>query len=76
MRRNVNELIRKNADVKDPSARDVLIYKGREELEMVLMNHKQRHHLVSQYVHNPAMDRVEKASGMSPFLEKFYAGGK
>jgi len=76
MRRNVSDLIRRNAEVKDSSAIDVLIYKGREELEMILMNHKQRHHLISQYVHNPAQDRVEKVSGLSPFLEKFYAGGK
>jgi hypothetical protein len=60
--------------VKDPSAIDILIYKGREELEMILMNHKQRHHLVSQYVKNPAKDTVHKETGMSPFLEAFYKG--
>ena len=28
---------------------DLLIFKGREELETYLMMHKQRHHLVSDY---------------------------
>ena len=74
MRRNVSDLMRKNSSVKDPAAVDILIYKGREELEMILMNHKQRHHLISQFVHNPAKERVEKVSGMSPFLEAFYRG--
>ncbi|KAI8114243.1 hypothetical protein M9434_002369 [Picochlorum sp. BPE23] len=74
MRRNVSDMIRKNSQVRDPSAIDILIYKGREELEMILMNHKQRHHLVSQYVKNPAKDTVHKETGMSPFLEAFYKG--
>lgn len=74
MRRNVSDLLRKNSTVKDPAAVDILIYKGREELEMILMNHKQRHHLISQFVHNPAKERVDKVSGLSPFLETFYRG--
>lgn len=40
--------------------------------QMILMQHKQRHHLITQYVHNPALDRVQKSSGLSPFLEQFY----
>jgi NADH dehydrogenase (ubiquinone) 1 alpha subcomplex subunit 6 len=74
LRRTLSEMIRKNAGVKEEGARDVLIYKGREELEMILMNHKQRHHLVRDYVKNPAMDRVEKVRVGSAFLEKFYKG--
>jgi NADH dehydrogenase (ubiquinone) 1 alpha subcomplex subunit 6 len=74
MRRNLSDMIRRNSSVRDPSAIDILIYKGREELEMILMNHKQRHHLISQYVKNPAQERVEKVSGLSPFLEAFYRG--
>ncbi len=74
LRRNLSEIIRKNADVKDEGARDVLIYKGREELEMILLNHKQRHHLVRDYVHNPAVDKVEKPGMGSAFLERFYKG--
>lgn len=72
LRRNVSNLIRRNERVIDPSAIDILIYKGREELEMILMNHKQRHHLVSQYVKNPALDKVKVDSKSSEFLQSFY----
>ena len=41
-------------------------------LQMILMQHKQRHHIITQYVHNPARDRVTKPHSMSPFLEQFY----
>jgi len=74
LRRNLSEMIRKNSDVEGEGARDVLIYKGREELEMILLSHKQRHHLVRDYVHNPAMDKVEKPGKGSAFLERFYRG--
>lgn len=40
--------------------------------QMILMQHKQRHHLITQYIHNPAKDRVAKPATMSPFLEAFY----
>ena len=39
---------------------------------MIMMQHKQRHHLITQYVHNPMLDRVEKPQTMSAFLEAFY----
>lgn len=39
---------------------------------MILMQHKQRHHLITQYIHNPAKDRVAKPATVSPFLEAFY----
>lgn len=61
-------------DVQDPAAVDILIYKGREELEMILMQHKQRHHLISEYIKNPAEEKIERPSGMSPFLERFLQG--
>ena len=44
----------------------------RRRLQMILMQHKQRHHLVTQYIHNPALDRVAKPSTLSPFLQQFY----
>jgi len=72
LRRNVSDLIRRNELVTDPSAVEILIYKGREELEMILMNHKQRHHLVAQYVKNPALDKVKVDSKSSEFLQSFY----
>lgn len=72
LRRNVSSLFRKYKDVTTPEVIDLLVYKGREELEMILMQHKQRHHVITQYVHNPAMDRMQRAPTMSPFLEAFY----
>lgn len=39
---------------------------------MILMQHKQRHHIITQYIHNPAKDRVTKPTTMSPFLQQFY----
>lgn len=74
LRRTLSGLIRANAGVKETGARDVLIYKGREELEMILMNHKQRHHLIRDYIKNPAEDRMETPMRGSAFLEKFYRG--
>lgn len=74
LRRNLATMFRQYANVKNPQAVDLLIYKGREELEMILMQHKQRHHLVAKYVKNPALDTSEKPSGLSPFLEAFYKG--
>ncbi|KAL4440228.1 hypothetical protein ABPG75_003229 [Micractinium tetrahymenae] len=72
LRRNVASMFRKYSDVSSPEVIDLLVYKGREELEMILMQHKQRHHLITQYIHNPAKDRVAKPATMSPFLEAFY----
>lgn len=72
LRRNVADLFRKYRDVQSPEVVDLLIYKGREELEMILMQHKQRHHVITQYVHNPALDRVTRPTNLSPFLQQFY----
>lgn len=71
LRRNLAKLFRKNEGVQNDKVVDLLVYKGREELEMVLLNHKQRHHLLASYLHNPAL-REEKASGTSAFLDAFY----
>ena len=48
-----------------------LVHKGREELDMVLKMHKQRHHMITTYVdgHNPH-EMPEKKG----FLEEFLAG--
>ncbi|KAI7840448.1 hypothetical protein COHA_005874 [Chlorella ohadii] len=72
LRRNLAGMFRKYTDVQSPEVVDLLIYKGREELEMILMQHKQRHHLITQYIHNPIKDRVSKPQTLSPFLEQFY----
>lgn len=71
LRHNLTKLFRKYEKVEKSTVVDLLVFKGREELEMILLQHKQRHHLISEYVKNPALDRVEKAKTMSPFLESF-----
>lgn len=122
LRRNIGDLFRKYSHVTQPEVIDMLIYKGREELEVrrregsppaasaaggrppqsaarippppllhlitspapvcshpqptypqsIILNHKQRHHLIGQYLHDPMTDKVKKPSGLSPFLEAFY----
>jgi len=71
LRRNVAKLFRQYEDVSRSEAIDLLVYKGREELEMVMMQHKQRHHLIDKYIKNPALEKVEKPRQYSAFLEKF-----
>ncbi|KDD76341.1 hypothetical protein H632_c261p0 [Helicosporidium sp. ATCC 50920] len=68
-------MFRENAKVTDPKAINMLIYKGREELEMVLMQHKQRHHLIDKYVKRPAhkVPTPYDASTSSEFMQKFLA---
>ncbi len=41
-------------------------------VQMILMQHKQRHHIITQYLHNPALDRVQKPTNTTPFLQQFY----
>ncbi|KFM22803.1 hypothetical protein F751_2994 [Auxenochlorella protothecoides] len=85
LRRNVNQLFRRFEEVKTPEAVDLLIYKGREELEtdfcpvglcssqMIIMQHKQRHHLIDKYVGLPATTEPKpKPGNLSPFLAQFY----
>jgi NADH dehydrogenase (ubiquinone) 1 alpha subcomplex subunit 6 len=64
----------------DPRVVDLLIYKGREELESVVLQHKQRHHLIGEYITAPRAARAaaragEAAAGAadSAFLRAFYA---
>ena len=74
LRKSLAQMFRVNEGVKDPAVINLLIYKGREELEMILMQHKQRHHLIDRYIKNPSLDRIQKPQTMSPFLEQFYNG--
>jgi NADH dehydrogenase (ubiquinone) 1 alpha subcomplex subunit 6 len=71
LRSNLTKVFRRYENVEKPEVVNLLVYKGREELEMILMQHKQRHHLISEYVKNPALDKVEKPKTMSSFLESF-----
>lgn len=52
---------------------DMLIFKGREELETYLMYHKQRHHMVTEYLEPFARRKldVHKPTGNSAFLDSF-----
>ena len=69
-------MFRSNATVKDQRAVDLLVIKGQEELHLITAMHKQRHHLITEYVHAPrtAAAAAEEArkSPMSPFLQAFY----
>lgn len=74
LRRNISNMIRENADVQTPDVINLLVYKGREELEMVILQHKQRHHLLAKYVlpfEHPQQHQQPKGS---KFLQDFYAG--
>ena len=71
LRHNLGKLFRKYEGVEKPEVVNLLVYKGREELEMILMQHKQRHHIIAEYINNPALDKMDKPRTMSPFLEKF-----
>ncbi|KAK9868478.1 hypothetical protein WJX84_011878 [Apatococcus fuscideae] len=78
LRSNVHALFKQNAHVTNPGVIDVMIYKGREELEMVNLQHKQRHHLITEYVARPQELKRQLASNpqgsRSKFLEGFYTG--
>ena len=54
---------------------DLLIFKGREELETYLMMHKQRHHLVRGGIANllALVYRVHIHIDRMPFVTKFLA---
>lgn len=59
---------------KDPRVVDLLIFKGREELECYLMMHKNRHHCITEYIEpfNERLMLVKAKTHNSPFLDTFY----
>lgn len=78
LRSNVAALFKARPPIADPRVVDILIYKGREELEAIVLQHKQRHHLVGEYVLGPrAMKKAARvaadgiAGGRSAFLDAF-----
>ena len=80
LRANVASLFKARDAVADPRVVDILIYKGREELESVALQHKQRHHLITEYVIGPRESRKAAAGaaagvggGESAFLAAFYS---
>lgn len=72
LRKNVADAFRQHADVSTPEVINLMVFKGREELELVLQQHKQRHHLIAKYV--APFERKMKAVKPvgTPFLEAFY----
>lgn len=56
MRAVVKEKFKAYKGVTDPRVVDRLIFKGREELEVYLTLHKQRHHAITEYF-DPVLQR-------------------
>lgn len=69
-------MFRANGAVKEQRAVDLLVIKGREEMNLITANHKQRHHLIAKYVHEPQAKAAaaEKAKSIttSKFLQDFF----
>jgi NADH dehydrogenase (ubiquinone) 1 alpha subcomplex subunit 6 len=74
LRRIVKEKFLAFKDVKDARVVDMLIFKGREELETYLLMHKQRHHLITEYAepYQLSLTAKAKSSPQSEFLESFF----
>lgn len=77
LRNNIHKEFRKHAEVKSPGAIDSLIQKGEIELEEIVKNFKQRHHVLGKYVIEPqyaARDAALPKPNHSAFLSSFYKG--
>ncbi|CAM6113763.1 unnamed protein product [Calypogeia fissa] len=68
---------RKHAEVTNPKVVDMLVFKGKEELQNCIDHAKQRHHLISTYVvGQEGMVLIKELGitdhGESKFLKNFY----
>ncbi|KAH6772415.1 LYR family of Fe/S cluster biogenesis protein [Perilla frutescens var. hirtella] len=65
--------IRKNAQVTSPKVIDMMLFKGTEELNLIVEHSKQRHHILGQYVlgREDSQDIGTKEQG-SEFLKNFF----
>ena len=74
LRTTVCGLFKQHKDVKDPELVKLLMHKGKLEFNMIKKRHKQRHHLLRDYVHNVRTETVEKVpTDKSAFLNAFNA---
>jgi NADH dehydrogenase (ubiquinone) 1 alpha subcomplex subunit 6 len=76
MRAVVNSKFKNFKNVSNEKVVDMLIFKGREELEVYLTLHKQRHHVVTEYLEPVLQSKREallpkKTADKSAFLESF-----
>lgn len=74
LRAVVNSKFKRFKDVKDPKAVDLLIFKGREELECYLLIHKQRHHVITEYLEGIIQKKrnlPKEITGHTEFLDSF-----
>ncbi|KIY98821.1 NADH:ubiquinone oxidoreductase B14 subunit [Monoraphidium neglectum] len=73
----VKEKFKEYKDVKDQRVIDLLIFKGRQELETYLTLHKNRHHAITEYL-DPIIRRNKghtlPAPQHSAFMESFLGG--
>lgn len=77
MRSVVKEKFKEYKDVKDQRVIDLLIFKGRQELETYLTLHKNRHHAITEYL-DPVIQKKRRhtlpAPDQSAFLSSFLEG--
>ncbi|KAK9085037.1 hypothetical protein Sjap_025448 [Stephania japonica] len=76
LRSTISSEIRKQAHITNPKVIDMLLFKGFEELNNILEQAKQRHHLIGQYVigrEGLVRDHCTKDQGISDFLKNFYS---
>uniref|UniRef100_A0A7S0UM40 NADH dehydrogenase [ubiquinone] 1 alpha subcomplex subunit 6 n=1 Tax=Polytomella parva TaxID=51329 RepID=A0A7S0UM40_9CHLO len=74
MRLIIKDKFRVNSPVTDSRVTDLLIFKGREELETYLFMYKQRHHAITEYIEPYQIKKllIERKSSNSAFLDSFY----
>ncbi|KAH7315620.1 hypothetical protein KP509_21G057700 [Ceratopteris richardii] len=81
LRSRIASEFRKHEGVKNPQVADLLIFKGQEELNNILTQSKQRHHIITQYVvGTEGMVQPLKLGIVdhdeSDFLRKFYVSNR
>lgn len=73
----VKEKFKEYKDVKDQRVIDLLIFKGRQELETYLTLHKNRHHAITEYLDPVILKKrghIPHQPQHSAFMDSFLAG--